>query len=104
MSVHIIIICPDGCLEHTYSISCNIKHSSVCLQRQGLLLYIELNQYFEGYNPIISTMADKDATQAGFQEGIKVRRNDEYGRLQRQHNLHKTALENRLIRAPLPSD
>jgi len=45
-----------------------------------------------------------DPFRAGFYKGMEVRQNDEYGRLRRQHLLHKTVMNDKLIRVPLPHD
>ncbi|KAF2656936.1 methyltransferase GliN [Lophiostoma macrostomum CBS 122681] len=54
----------------------------------------------------MSSTLDKDKadpSRAGFYKGMEIRQNDEYGRLRRQHLLHKTVMGNKLIRVPLPT-
>lgn len=45
-----------------------------------------------------------DPSRSGFYKGMEVRQNDEYGRLRRQHLLHKKVMGDKLIRVPLPTD
>jgi hypothetical protein len=45
-----------------------------------------------------------DPSRTGFYKGMEIRQNDEYGRLRRQHLLHKTVMDNKLIRIPLPTE
>jgi SAM-dependent methyltransferase len=45
-----------------------------------------------------------DPARTGFYKGMEVRQNDEYGRLRRQHLLHKNVMHDKLIRVPLNTD
>jgi hypothetical protein len=42
-------------------------------------------------------------SETGFHKGVNIAQNDEYGRLRRQHLLHKHVMNDKLIRVPFPS-
>ena len=50
-------------------------------------------------DPLCSSVQDDQA----YYKGIYIGGKDDYGRLRRQHLLHKKVMDNKLIRAPLPT-
>jgi hypothetical protein len=42
-------------------------------------------------------------SETGFQKGVNIAQNDEYGRLRRQHPLHKHVMNDKLIQVPFPA-
>jgi SAM-dependent methyltransferase len=62
---------------------------------------------FSDFFLIMASTADEDKanpSRTGFYKGMEIGQNDEYGRLRRQHLLHKTVMDNKLIRVPLPTE
>ena len=67
-------------------------HTSVLANKMGIPCFKNLRKY-QDYSKL-----------DGLHKGIPIHQNDDYGRLRRQHLLHKQALNDNLIRVSLPTD